>query len=564
MKILIGLVVVLVSLKAYGEQLDSRSSVEGVEVSTARFSPGETVARHTLQGELNIDFSDVSITQRIRVPFLPDLDYKLPPIVVSLVSDGQDLVPRARGLNITKDPFWDYIVGAGRSWQEGAVSVASLPLTLVFRPVNCTHNGLIRIEYNAVEILKTSILVGQETCHFIRFDIVGDGRASFSRDQRSKEGAIEDARVRAAWQEEKAGILPVYSFDQFEKDYGADLALFTTGLPDNDDLSTAGFYYDGKHFSDGCRTRFGPYPYCNQMIMTSFSTAKTAFTAVTLMAMAQQFGESVYDQTIGDLLVESKNSAGEWGDVTLNDIGDMASGNFSDSRPLADPEPGQFYQDGDRRDKLASAFSWPHARAPGTYFVYQTADTFIQINAMDEYLRRHKAAETDSFRYFTENILKPLSVSPDVMNTRRTREAGRVNSGTAFGGMGLWWTPDAIVKIARLMLIDKGVINGRQVLHPGALGATMQLDPSDRGLGTRFFGQFYNNNTWAWPVRSLGSQFWCDPFVPIMSGLSGVRVFMMPNGLIYYYFNDAQAFPGAEAIIAADKIRPFCTALAPG
>jgi hypothetical protein len=44
----------------------------------------------------------------------------------------------------------------------------------------------------------------------------------------------------------------------------------------------------------------------------------------------------------------------------------------------------------------------------------------------------------------------------------------------------------------------------------------------------------------------------------MMSGLSGVRVFMMPNGLIYYYFNDAQAFPTVEPILAADKLRAFC------
>jgi hypothetical protein len=122
----------------------------------------------------------------------------------------------------------------------------------------------------------------------------------------------------------------------------------------------------------------------------------------------------------------------------------------------------------------------------------------------------------------------------------------------------MWWTTDAIVKVARLMLLDKGVINEQQVLHPGALSAAMQTDSSDRGMQTRFYGQLYNNNTWALPARLLGEQFSCDPYVAMMSGVSGVRVFMMPNGLIYYYFNDAQAFPTAEPIIAAHKLQAFC------
>ena len=43
-----------------------------------------------------------------------------------------------------------------------------------------------------------------------------------------------------------------------------------------------------------------------------------------------------------------------------------------------------------------------------------------------------------------------------------------------------------------------------------------------------------------------------------MSGLSGIRVIMMPNGLIFYYFNDSQAFPITEQIEAANQVRSSC------
>ena len=74
-----------------------------------------------------------------------------------------------------------------------------------------------------------------------------------------------------------------------------------------------------------------------------------------------------------------------------------------------------------------------------------------------------------------------------------------------------------------------------------------------------FLGYYYNNGTWAFPARLLGEHFPCEPWVTTMSGLSGIRVIMMPNGLIFYYFNDAEAFPLAGQTEAANQVRPFCS-----
>jgi len=91
------------------------------------------------------------------------------------------------------------------------------------------------------------------------------------------------------------------------------------------------------------------------------------------------------------------------------------------------------------------------------------------------------------------------------------------------------------------------------------LAATMQLDPEDRGRSMNFYGFYYNNGTWAFPVGLLGEQYPCDVWVTSMTGLSGIRVIMMPNGLIFYYFNDSQAFPVREQARAANQVRPFCS-----
>ena len=43
-----------------------------------------------------------------------------------------------------------------------------------------------------------------------------------------------------------------------------------------------------------------------------------------------------------------------------------------------------------------------------------------------------------------------------------------------------------------------------------------------------------------------------------MSGLSGVRTLMFPNDMIFYYFNDNQQFPYAEAVEAVHGVRSMC------
>lgn len=518
----------------------------------SRFTPGPTPPRVVLEGDITLDFSRLAIDEISSVDWLRGTMAPLPELRFSVVADGQSLIPVTRGMTITKSTVWDYFVGPGRSWQEGRRSVASLPLTLVYRPVNCSHNGVIRIEYTKRVIRRAELLVGQETCHFKRVNINGAGKATYhpGADKRA-------AAIRGAYQQESNARLPLHNFETLQQDFKRlDVNLLKDGLPDDHHLSTLGVYVDGKHYNNGCNTRFGPYPYCKQMLMTSFSTAKTAFAGLALMVMAQEFGPDVYNTRVIDLLPEARTSPGKWDEVTLNHLNDMSSGNFENPSPLADPGPGNFYADSGRNEKLKDAFLWPNGSPPGARFVYQTADTFIQVAALDVYLAMH-SNYTDSFTYLVDRVYRPLGVEPGVWSTRRTRDEGRVNSGTAFGGMGMFFTPDAIVKIARFMAGD-GRIDGKQIAHPAALDAAMQRNPNDRGLATNFYGLLYNNNTWALALKPFAPQYHCDPYAVMMTGLSGVRVFMLPNGVILYYFNDAEAFPTSGQIQAAGQIKAYC------
>ena len=506
-----------------------------------------------LGGKVRVVSNDLNYREHERMQFIPANSPTLPTFDFAYVQRGSDFIPVRRGLITTTHPNFDYFLHPGKVWQnaDGGTS-ASLPFTLMSRFINCTHNGLLTFTLGNKQPGK--VLINQETCHFMKFDLWGQVEVSYEEIDLS---ATDD--IRNAFEEEIAHRLPLKTYADFTKDYPeADLELFDTGLPKDDALSTKGIFFNGIHYADQCRTRSGPHPFCNYMLMSSFSTAKTAFASVAMMTLAQEFGLDIYGQRIMDHLPEANMAKGDWTAVTFNNTGDMTSGHYQNPGVMADQVAYSFFDDAPRKAKLAASFELPYKATPGTKMTYVTSDTFVLVAAMDAYLKRKNAPITDSFEYVVERVFKPIHLAPDVLVSRRTREHGVPNVGTAFGGYGMFWTNDAAVKVAKLMLLENGRIDGKQVLHPRALDATMQRDPLDRGLDMRFLGFWYNNGAWAFPAKLLGERFNCNPWVTVMSGVSGVRIVMMPNGLIFYYFNDAQAFPLAEQVIAADQIAPFC------
>lgn len=126
--------------------------------------------------------------------------------------------------------------------------------------------------------------------------------------------------------------------------------------------------------------------------------------------------------------------------------------------------------------------------------------------------------------------------------------------GQPYGGMGQWWIPDDLAKIANFLNADGGVIEGQQILHPDMLAAALQHDPNDRGVDRGRYGK-YNNAFWA---DSYKAGYDCEFWVPQMLGYSGIVLVLMPNGTTYYYASDGQNFTWNAAVREANKIRPHC------
>lgn len=519
------------------------------------YEPLDEPATLAIEGTLKVIGTDLVVADLHKDSWLPSTGTTLPVMEFDVITVDRSVVPSSRTQQITTHFLFDYIVSPGKSWSDGEHNWVSLPFTLIHRWVNCTHNGLLKFRFDETQIDQASIRIDQETCHFHKFDMNGDVLIEFALK------SVDDAEdIRQAFLDEEESRLTTASLEDFTAKYEIDAGDFLNGLPLNDDLAVAGIFYEGVHYRTECRTRNEPYPYCDHMLLTSFSTAKSVYPPLVLMNLSLNRETTVNDEYVSLYLPEAEDSPGIWDNVTFDHLVDMTSGNFEVDSPLLDPAPGNFYGLIDSDEKLEAAMSWENGAEAGTRFVYQTADTFILVTALDRFLQTNAYGYSDSFAFVVDRIYKRLQISPAVLGTRRTNEAGQVSTGRAYGGYGMWWDTDSIVKLAKFMLLDDGVVDEEQLVEPRLLNATLQRLASDRGADTRVGGWRYNNGMWAIPAHEFLDELEdCEAWVPNMSGLSGVRVFLMPNGLIFYYFNDALQFPFQSAVSTANNVSALCT-----
>lgn len=495
----------------------------------------------------------------------------LPPDMnLRFVQRGSYLIPLTRTLVASRGAAWNDIVGPGRVWNENADlgwTRAAFPFALVEKNANCVHNGVMTFLFVNDPVAVVSNVryqVTQETCAYHKFNMYGQLPATYYPDNQPWQDLLSgQLRIKSAFAQELDDRLPVKPFSQLATDYpGVDITQFGAGITPAD-LTMKGVLYKGTLYASDCGTRFGDYAFCSEMVAPSYSTAKSAFAGVAAMALTRDFGSGVPNLKIADY-VDTSHAAGSWSGVTLDNTLDMATGNYDLPGTDADeagPKLSRFFLALSDADKVSAALSFPHKADPGTTFAYHTSDTYLATRTMNDYLLSKTSDYRDIFDYLGAKVLGPLKIDPMTAgSTLRTSEGSIAgNDGRAFGGYGMFWTRDSIAKISRFLRDDRGKIGDTQVLDPGLWNASFQRDPADRGVDTD--GGFkYNNGFWArrfTPADGLPCSFW----VPFMSGYGGITVAMMPNGVTYFYFSDNGEFHWKQAVIAADKISPLCSAV---
>ena len=496
--------------------------------------------RESTQGASKILRDDFTLADDPARHHLPEFDFKI-------VQHGSHLIPAQRGLILTSHPTWNYILGPGRTWREnddGGMTRASLPFTLVQWNQNCTHNGTLTFLFNDAGISRVWYQVTQETCLHFKADLWGMLDAVYHREH--VEGS---KRVQRRFAREVAQRMPIKSVDELAIDFpGIDVTRFG-GNVDAEHLTTYGLIAGGKNYRGRCKSRYGKYPHCEVMRLPSYSTAKSAFLGIALMRLAQTDGLQVLNELIRKRVPEVEDSIGDWSTVTLANTLDMATGNYWSTSIWADENGSamaRFFGVESYAARIVAALNAPRKEPPGQRWVYRSSDTFIFTRALEVYLKERDGPETDLFEWYVDEILAPLDIGRGAYTTLRTSDDGW--SGQPLGYSGLFWIPDDIAKITEFLNVEAGNHDGEQLLHPSLLAAAMQQDSDNRGLLAGpdwYYKQGFHGQHYEIPgLPPDRREFWA----PYMLGYGGVVFVMMPNGTTYYYISDNREFIWDSAV----------------
>ncbi len=496
----------------------------------------------------------------------------LPRFQFQFVQNGSYLIPVQQGLLITGSRAWNYIVGPGRAWQENAdngYTRAAFPFSLIQRNQNCVHNGEMTFLFSNIKkpnISKVYFQITQETCYPMKFDLWGEASATYTAETIPNAAAIENDAA-----EEIANRIPAKPFSALARDYpdaGISLAAFTEAFKAAKDITTYGLVIHGTHYVAPCPTRYGLYAFCENLRLPSYSTAKSAFAGVAMMRLGQLYGARVYDSPIQDYVPEYVKG-GSWSGVTFANASDMATGNYNLDGFEADedgPAMNRFLADESYDRKIADAFAIHKNHAPpGTKWVYQSAATFILTQAMNAFLKRQRGANADIFNLVRDDIYQPIHLSRGGLTTIRT---GNSVTGAPSGYYGMFFIQDDVAKLGNFLNTGNGVIGGKQVLDPARLSEALFRNPTVPGLPVQKDRRsasgspgtlFYKDGFWGKTITpGEFPSYGCSFRVAFLGGYGGITIALLPNGVTYYVFADADEWRLYEAIGEIHKIAPLC------
>ncbi len=396
-------------------------------------------------------------------------------------------MPVERGIVAGDGDWWDWIVGPGRTWQDGdsGWSRASMPFALIEKNANCIHNGVLTFRYRgAADISRVAYQMSSETCHYFQFDAWGFAAAS-----RAPGAGIDEAAVAAAFRSEAARRLPVRPIESLRQDFpGLDPESFgsTQDIP-ADEMTAFGILLRGVHYAGGCGTRAGPYPYCDEMLLPSYSLAKSVMAGFALMR-AELLHPGARRALVTDYVPECR-AAGGWDGVTFEQLLDMATGRYDSPKDQADEDArntSRFFLAPTHAEKIQVACTrYPRKEPPGQRWVYHTTDTYILGAALAGWWRKTQGADADFYRdLLVEPLFQRLGLSPEIATSRRTQDA----VAQPYTGWGLVLRRDDLVKLGGFLALGGGRLGEDTVLDPAMVQcgiAARSRRPWTAGTGRR-------------------------------------------------------------------------------
>jgi hypothetical protein len=483
----------------------------------------------------------------------------LPNISIDFVQSGQSIIPMNQALQLSEHANWDYIVGVGDIWQEPddrGYSRISIPFTLVEKNQNCVHNGALSFLVNEQD--KTTHFyyqISSETCLYYKVNMWGKGQVTFS--EKNIAGANE---IVEKYRLEKKIRMPTQPLNHLKQQY-PDINLDNISLSNSIsalDLSSVGVILNDQHYVSDCVTRFGLYPFCPQLVLPSYSTAKSIFAGIAILYLEQIY-PTIFQQKISDWIKECKDP--KWQGVTFGDVLNMTTGNYQyigHGVDEAAPHSQIFFKAKTHQEKLNySCGQFAHQSPPGNTFVYHSSDTYLLGSALNHFLNAqlkivNPQVTTSVFEHvFVEKLWPLLQLSPVAFASRKTADTEQ----QAFTGYGLFFTRDDIAKLTQFLMSAKSPI--AKYLNKQQLQKTLLRSLSGEELYTQYESIRYINGFWK---QNVSDQLQCEDhtWLPFMSGYGGIAIVLAKPNMQYYYFSDSNHHLWLDAIKELNKITPLC------
>jgi hypothetical protein len=474
-------------------------------------------ARHALQGTVTVKASTM---YRARHGCAGSAEV-FSGFSVAFFTQGQYLVPAVRDMM----PHTSVILSPGQVWSEpgdGGLSRAAFPFVLTNLYNNETRNGLATFVYDDTRVSSLRFQVVQETTAWAKFD--GWGQASMTYTP----GPIaHEAGARAQFAAELQQQTPIQPWSALPVASGAQWLERFDGDATPADISASGVVMDGVIYLRGCHTRAGPYPYCRHMRHGVFSVTKSLGAAVTLLRLAQQYGDQVFGLKIKDYVTVTAVHDG-WERVTFEDVLNMATGIGNNApqrepkQPFADditpqlghtPQLVQWATARTAKRKLDVSFAFgKYPWGPGEVVRYNSTQTFILAAAMDSFLKRQAGPTAHLWDMVRSDVFQLLGIFHAPMLHTQEADGGR---GIPHLAHGLYLTIDDLAKLTTL-LQNGGQHQGQQLLHAVKLAEALYKTEAT-GLPTGEKNQYgearYHLSFWSVPYRTANGCFFQIPFI---------------------------------------------------
>ena len=517
-------------------------------------------ALHKFSGVLTVPYLDMfSVRDRC-----PGLGGALSGFSIAFFTHGDYLVPVTRDSVDSTGGHWQRLLfSPGKVWSEPGdkgMSRASFPFLVTYFPGGAaTRNGIATFLYDDKKVSALRFQITQEAFSWSKKDFYGQVAAEYAP------GRIEhQERLSAQFEEELKSRVPILPWSKLEKSIGVEKSAAFDGETAPEDISLNGLILDGAIYLRSCRTRTGNFPYCGYMRHHVASVTKSMGAAVTLLRLAQKYGDKVFALKIKDYVDVTAEHDG-WEEVTFGDALNMATG-IGDNAPTREPprvapdanNPKMGISMGalSTKEMLDTAFTFGnYPWGPGEVFRYNNTHTFVLAAAMDSLLKKKEGPKAHIWDMVVNEVLRPIGIFHAPILHTYEEDGGR---GVPVLGYGLYPTIDDTAKIATL-LQNGGRHNGRQLLSRTKVDEALYRT-AKRGLTygrrNRFGDRSYHMSFWFQPYHAVAG---CLVEIPSMRGYGGNFVTLLPNGVSAFRFADGNHRDLEPMVLAGEALRPLCS-----